>query len=420
MLMKYVVFIPLFLLGHALSGQAVPDAWITAQLGDITWQETYKGVLADYHPIILVLATDQSQLAGFLVHQGDLERHNLLGEWTKSGRFQLQERDEYDRLTGYLTGTVTNDQVQMKWMSADQSRLFDVKAFPERLIKIKNFKPAAEWIEIGGTPTIYLSVQKMDYGIVSGIAGIGGHYARFEGSCLDGTCSMWKTTITGADGTPVRIQMRQKDQVNYKATVNGAETMAEIKFVTPLAVRQFGNSRGFLDFVYPQLNSKSYEQWLAHRIDSLWENGLRQLTADIHHEDGERLAYRASGWIEIIDEGPSYVSGMITFINPDLVHREAFLWLKKEDIFLSQQDLVNAQDDVTRASGLALASAVNDGDTDYLAWLQNTGYSTLLPTEEGVAMATTFNMVYGDEMRLLSPEESKSVIKRKYWKYFGW
>ena len=73
---------------------------------------------------------------------------SCIGDWSTTGQFQLQERDEYDRLTGYLTGTITNDQVQMKWMSADQSRLFDVKAFPERLIKIKSFKPAAEWIEI--------------------------------------------------------------------------------------------------------------------------------------------------------------------------------------------------------------------------------------------------------------------------------
>jgi hypothetical protein len=65
-------FIFLFLLTcHLLTGQAIADAWMESQLGSITWQESYKGVLADYHPISLQLATDQDQIAGYLIHDGD-------------------------------------------------------------------------------------------------------------------------------------------------------------------------------------------------------------------------------------------------------------------------------------------------------------------------------------------------------------
>jgi hypothetical protein len=417
---KFIFIIPLLLACRLLNGQAVADAWMNAQLEEITWQESFKGVLADYHPIILELATDQHQVAGYLIHDGDQRRHKLIGDWSKAGHFQLQERDEYDRLTGYLTGSITNDQVQMKWMSADQSRLFDVKAFPERLIKIKNFKPTAEWIVLAGPPAFSLSVQKMDYGIVSGIASFGGHYSRFDGQCLDGTCSIWKTMVQGPDGELIEVQMRQKDQVSYKATIDGIEYKAALQFVTPLAVKQYDNSTGFLDFVYPLFESKKYEQWLGLRIDSLWNDGIRQLGANHSPEDIQRLAYRSSGWVEIVDEGESYVSGMITFINPDVVHREAFLWLRKEDEFISQQELTNTPDDLSKASGLALASTAMHGDDDFQAWLTEVGYSLLVPTVAGVAMATEFNMIYGDELSLLSPGDSKLMIKRKYWKYFGW
>jgi hypothetical protein len=422
MMIKFSVFIPLFLFVSYMSGQEVHDAWMKSQLDEVIWQESYKGVLADYHPVTLILASDQHQVAGYLIHEGDQRKHKLLGDKSKTGHFQLQELDAYDRLTGYLTGSITNDQVIMKWMSADQSRLFEVKAFPERLIKIKNFKPTAEWIDItGATPlSLQLSVQKMDYGIVSGIANLDGQFSRFEGDCLDGTCSIWNTLIPDAQGAPIHIQMRQKDQNVYKAMLNGKEYKGEIKYSTPLAVRLYDNSSGFLDFVYPKFQSKGFDQWLSQKIDSIWDKGIHQLSLSTQPEDTERLSYRSSGWIEIVDEGASYVSGIITFINPDMVHSESFVWLKKEDEFLTQGELVNAQEDLHKGSALALAAATSHDDPEYHAWLEEVGYDLIVPTFQGVAMTTEFNMVYGDELRLLNLEESKAMIKRKYWKYFGW
>ena len=420
MTIKYAFLLPLLLCFHLVSGQEVADAWMKAQLGQITWQEAYKGVLADFHPITLVLASDQDQIAGYLIHAGDDRKHRLIGDWSKNGQFVLQERDDYDRLTGYMTGSLTSDQVQMKWMSADQSRLFDVKAFPERLIKIKNFKPSAEWIEIAGTPAMYISVQKMDYGIVSGMANLSGRYIRFDGTCLDGTCSMWNATIQTADGKILNLLMRQKDHTYYRATLDGVEYKAEIKYVTPLSVRQFDNSTGYLDFVYPQFDSKAYNAWLDERIDSLWNQGINHLNNFNASEYPIRLAYRTSGWIEIIDEGDSYVSGMITYITPDVVHREAFLWLKKEDAFVPEDELVNTPQDIQRGSTLALAATPGHDDESFQAWLHKVGYTILSPTVTGVAMATPFDMVYGDGLQLLSEDDSKTLIKRKYWKYFGW
>lgn len=409
-----------FLLCQTLRGQVIADEWILGQLGTITWQETFKGVLADYHPVTLVLASDQLQVAGYLIHEGDQRRHKLLGDWSSTGQFQLQERDNNDRLTGYLTGTVTADQALLKWLSADQSRIFEVKAFPERLIKIKNFKPAAEWIDIAAETPMKLSVQKMDYGIVSGIANLNGRFVRFDGQCLDGTCSIWNAVIPDERGKAHPLQMRQKDPVTYKATFNGAEYKATIHFSAPLSVRQFDNSMGFLDFIYPQLDSKDYDVWISHQVDSVWNKGVEHLTSGNAMESPGRLVYRSSGWVEIIDESQAYITGIITFIHPDAMHRQSFVWLKKEDVFVLQDELLNTPGDISKASSLALASAQHHGDEDYAAWLNKVGYTLVLPTAQGVVMTTEFSVIYGDELQRLSEEESKSMIKRKYWKYFGW
>ena len=39
---------------------------------------------------------------------------------------------------------------------------------------------------------------------------------RFEGYCLDGSCSIWNTVIQNNGGAPIKIQMRQRDLKNYQ------------------------------------------------------------------------------------------------------------------------------------------------------------------------------------------------------------
>ena len=403
----------------AWSQATVTDAWICSQLGLITWHQTYEGVLADYHPVTIQLASDNKQIAGYLIHKGDDRAHRLLGDWNKKHIFQLQERDEYDRLSGYLKGTITGDQLQMEWISADQSRIFSIVAYPGNLVKIRNFKPVSEWIRIDAEQEITISVQKMDYGIVSGLASRNGRYSRFEGYCLDGSCSIWNTVLQNEKGAPVRIQMRQRDNKTYKAIVDGKEYDATITSIIPLGIRKFDNSMGFLDFVYPVFESKSYQQWLSRWIDKLWTDGVHHLTSINQPGNSGRLVHRSSGWIEIFGNNENFVSGMITYINPGSTRRESFVWLKKEDVFLPSSEFLNSPDDFSKAASLAIRN-VHVEDEAYLNWLQKAGYSYMLPAENGIVLLTEFNMIYGDDIHQLSLAESKAFIKKKYWRYFGW
>lgn len=408
------------ILSSQLVAQAPTDPWICSQLGDISWFQTYEGVLADYHPVTITLASDNKMIAGYLTHKGDSRTHRLMGDWSKKDLFQLQERDEYDRLTGYLNGSITGDQIHMEWMSPDQSRMFDIVAYPKSLIKIKNFKPAAEWIYVDADPDMMISVQKMDYGIVSGIIYRKKKYSRFEGYCLDGTCSIWNTVLQNPEGAPVRIQMRQRDAKNYRIIMDAKEYPAVITSTIPLGIRQFDNSMGFLDFVYPQLASKSFDAWLSKWIDRVWTDGIDHLTSINQPGASGRLVHRSSGWIEIFDNTEDYISGLITYINPGSTRRESFVWLKKDDLFLSATDLVNTPDDIGKAAKLTLELSGSHPDAEYLNWLRGAGHSYLLPSADGIIMLTEFNMIYGDDISLLPVDQSKAFIKKKYWKYFGW
>jgi hypothetical protein len=417
--MRVLTILLLLCLYTGAQSQVTTDPWVRSQLGRICWEQTYEGVLADYHPILITLASDSSQVAGYLIHKGDKRSHRLMGDWNRK-EFLLQERDEYDRLTGYLKGTITKDILKMEWMSADRNRVFNVIAFPKSLIRIKNFTPTAEWIQINSTPSISISVQKMDYGIVSGLAHRNGVFTRFEGYCLDGSCSIWNTVIQNPDGAPIRIQMRQKDATNYKAALDDKEFPASITTAIPLSLRSFDNSMGFLDFIYPALESKVYDEWVNQWIGKTWNEGVNYLTSINQPGTRERLVHRSSGWIEIMDAGENYVSGMATYINPGSTRRETFVWLKKEDIVLPYNELLNLPTDMNKAATVALKLVGTQPDQDYNTWLQKAGYKYMVPTREGIVMFTEFNMVYGDDIRLIPLDQSKELIKRKYWKYFGW
>src|SRR5687768_9057299 len=218
--MRLLTTIIVFVCHLALYAQAPADPWICSQLGQIVWSRTYEGVLADYHPVTITLASDNNHIAGYLIHKGDSRTHRLMGDWSKKDLFQLQERDEYDRLTGYLKGSITGDQLHMEWISPDQSRMFSIVAYLTNLIRVKNFKPVAEWIHVDADEDIKISVQKMDFGSVSGLAYRNKEYTRFDGYCLDGMCSIWNTVLQNSDGAPLRIQMRQRDGENYRAVID--------------------------------------------------------------------------------------------------------------------------------------------------------------------------------------------------------
>ncbi|MEP6646404.1 MAG: hypothetical protein ABJC12_04895 [Saprospiraceae bacterium] len=418
--MRVLTILLFIFLYSGIRSQVAVDPWISSQLGRVKWSQSYEGVLADYHSVLIILASDSVQIAGFLIHKGDKKSHRLLGDWKNKGVIDLQERDEYDRLTGYLKGTITKDQVKMEWMSPDQSRLFNIIAYPNTLIKIKNFKPNAEWIEIESSPPISISVQKMDYGIVSGIAHRNSVFTRFEGYCLDGTCSIWNTVLQNPDGAPIKVQMRQRDANNYKAVIDEKEYPATITSNIPLGIRLFDNSMGFLDFIYPKVESQIFDHWVSQWVDKTWNEGVAYLTSINQTSTADRLVHRSSGWIELLDAGENYLSGMATYINPGSTRREAFLFLKKEDVMVSTAELLNAESDFKKAEALALKLPDKSSDEEYKTWLHNAGYKYLIPTSKGIVMVTEFNMIYGDDIRLLPLEQSKGLIKKKYWRNFGW
>ena len=87
---------------------------------------------------------------------------------------------------------------------------------------------------------------------------------------------------------------------------------------------------------------------------------------------------------------------------------------------MATHELFNVPDDAGRASALALTGVTPNEDEGYHTWLSTAGYPFMIPSSKGVAMATEFNMIYGDDICLLPADKGKAMIKRKYWKYFSW
>ncbi len=415
-MIKLISFLFLCLFFQSIHAQGGVDDWMTEQLGEVTWLKTYEGALADYHPVTIILASDQKEMAGYLIHKGDPQKHRLLGEWSDNRLFQLQERDDHGRLTGYLTGKIKDDQLDLKWISVNQDRLFEIHATTEKLVKINKQAPVAEWIVISSVPSMAISVQKIGNGRVAGFVINDQSFMRFEGACMDGSCSIWKASCRDASGKEVNLQMLQKSPLVYKATFGDQSYTANVAYSSPLELRLKDHSAGFIDLIYPKLESSVYNNW----IDSFWISDTRRLAEAGMLDGAPRLAYRSSGWVELVDETDDYVSGMVTFLNPTGSHREAFMLLKKEGQIINPKDLLNAPEDFSKGAEMALASADQAYDKVFYAWLENVGYSVLIPTGKGLVMATEFNTIYGDELRLLSKSESKSLIRKKYWKYFGW
>jgi hypothetical protein len=214
--------------------------------------------------------------------------------------------------------------------------------------------------------------------------------------------------------------MRQRDQLNYRAVIDGKEYPGRIISSIPIAIKQFDNSMGFLDFTYPKLDSKAYEAWVSLFLDKHWMDGVAHLNAINQPGSSGRLVHRSSGWIEILDDNPDYVSGMVTYINPGTIRRSSFIWMKKEDAILAPNELLNLPEDFNKAASQSIKAVVGMDDEEYKNWLISSGYTHMVPTRQGLVMVTDFSMIYGDHLHRLTVDQSKPLIKRKYWKYFGW
>ncbi len=414
--MKFI-FILLFTISfHLVSSQADIEHWMTDQLGTIAWKKTYEGVLADYHPVTIVLASDKKEIAGYIMHRGDQQKHRLFGQWDNAGLCQLQERDDNDRLTGYITGIIKDDHLSLKWISVSQDKVFDIQAATEGLIKVSSSKPITEWIHLSSEPKMSISVQKPGNGIVVGFANIEGSYVRFDGICLDGSCSFWKTSFKDTQGKEYNLQMRLKTAATYKASLNDVAYSASILHTSPLEIRHIDKTAGFVDFSFPVLQCKAYQEW----IETCWNKETGKLDGNEDWHWSDRLVLRSSGWIEIVDETDDYITGLFTNVSNESSRREAFLVFKKDEEMIPLDGLLNSSEDIIKGSASAFSSIDDIRDEQFYSWIEDAGYSILLPTEQGVVMATKFNAVFGDDLRLLSIPESKKLIKRKYWRYFGW
>jgi len=403
-----------------LASTQADTAWYRSQLERITWQRSYQGVLAEYHPIRITLATDRHLLAGILVHAGESEVHRLVGDWSDSRRFLLQERDQDDRLTGYLRGEVTEDHVDMEWISADQSRAFRIRAVPDQLIRIGGFRPVSEWIDVNTEPGLAISVQKMDYGIISGLVIRDGVVSRFEGQCQDGQCSIWNATVAGPDGTRRKLSMRQRSATTYLVGYDGREMPGTITSTFPLKVESYCNRAGFLDLVYPDFPGKSYAAWLARVNAGFWPDELERLKTLERVEPDSRLAYRVSGWVEVLEANEDVVSGVMTIALPGKTRREPFLWLRREDEVMTGGDWLNLPSQQREIDQLALQQSRPEATDAFHQWIRSSGYVHSLPTRFGLLALTDFHRVFGDDMTALPFDQVRGFVRKKYWKYFNW
>lgn len=417
--MRSFLWLLLFVLPGLASAQA-DTAWYRTQLDRIVWQRTYQGVLAEYHPVRISLATDRHLMAGSLVHAGETEVHRLIGDWSDNHRFLLQERDVEDRLTGYLRGEITEDHVDMEWISADQSRAFRIRAVPAQLIRIGGFRPVSEWIEVTAQPALSISVQKMDYGIISGLVIRDGVVSRFDGQCQDGQCSIWNATVAGPDGSRRKLSMRQRSATTYRVGFDGEEWPGTITGTYPLKLESYCNRAGFLDLVYPDFPGKAYAAWLSRVNAGFWPAELERLKALELEDPDSRLAYRVSGWVEILEANEDVVSGILTLALPGRTRREPFLWLRREDEVLTGTDWLNQPSQLRDIALLAVQRVQPGGKDSFHDWVRDAGYTHSLPTRFGLLALTDFHRVFGDDMTALPADQARSFVRKKYWKYFNW
>src|SRR5690606_34685170 len=191
----------------------------------------------------------------------------------------------------------------------------------------------------------------------------------FDGNCQDGQCSIWSATVYDDGGNAHPLSCQQRTPTTYKIVLDKKEHKGNIAYTTTLAVREFSTANGFMDLVYPVIDTTTFTKWLMKIIDPVWKVQEDLLKNQSTHFAEDRLAFRTSAWIEIVEENEQWLSGLLTIQLPDSTFREAFLWLKREQEIVSQEDWLMGPIQQHTISSIAVEEGASAGD-EYGDWLR--------------------------------------------------
>ena len=390
--------------------------------------DSYTGYFNFAHPAQMELNFNGEDCIGSYTLLSSQSTFQLKG-YLKDGKWLMEELDDNGNTSAFLIAETDGKEVWGQWKNI-KKEVFIPFRFSKAAISNKK-----AWVKkLSGSlfnQNVEIFVQKYLNDELSGYLLLGKEKKalRFEGLCLQGNeehLILYTTDPNNPYFTSIEIEARNENTHDVKLLdTKGARKFTTFKKSNAYAfgVNHFADYYNLYDISFPKLNHKTFDLWLAEKIDA-WtkknqKHGKIQAVLNNGNHESQRFSNQMLGWVDLSFFSNNLISGAVIMqeVESNIYKKESFLFDLKSKKLLEADQVFSDYNQIKRLiehkGKPKLLSNSEVAESKALSnWIQSQPFEFFTFTNDQFTFSTIFHPIYGTQEITFSLEELKKYIKK--------
>ena len=393
----------------------------------VKWQKTYKGRFDDAAVVEVSLGYDGKICRGFLVYPQSNTRIRLEGKMDTSG-FKLEERNDNQRVSGYISGRIQGKSLTAEWNNSDNSLGGRIEAEEVPLqapVNCSDNKWSSRYITRYNNARCDMVLVRAQGGILDGFLWIesDGTTYRLKGEAKsDGTYEM--DALGEADRLVAIISGEFKAGQGTVCRWTGSGEKREFKFILKdhfqMGCYDYADYNASFDVLHPHTVCEPCNTWLDEQVKQ-WLEKCKSVfeSQNLKQTPETRNVQRASAWPEITCWTDNLLSGYLTFSDTRSSETQGIAYnfdlkngklINPEDLFVKSFSYKNWFSDFANKEMPKLPSFA--ADPQFRSWLVEEGFPLMVIRREGFELSTLFHPFYGRQTLFVPYSSIRNSLRK--------
>lgn len=393
----------------------------------VKWQKTYKGRFDDAAVVEVSLGYDGKICRGFLVYPQSNTRIRLEGKMDTSG-FKLEERNDNQRVSGYISGRIQGKSLTAEWNNSDNSLGGRIEAEEVPLqapVNCSDNKWSSRYITRYNNARCDMVLVRAQGGILDGFMWIesDGETYRLKGEIKpDGTYEL--DALGEADRLVAIISGEFKAGQGTVCRWTGSGEKREFKFILKdhfqMGCYDYADYNASFDVLHPHTVCEPCNTWLDEQVRQ-WLEKCKSVfeSQNLKQTPETRNVQRASAWPEITCWTDNLLSGYLTFSDTRSSETQGIAYnfdlkngklINPEDLFVKSFSYKNWFSDFANKEMPKLPSFA--ADPQFRSWLVEEGFPLMVIRREGFELSTLFHPFYGRQTLFIPYSSIRNSLRK--------
>lgn len=280
---------------------------------------TFAGLLANAHPMDMVIGVAGKEVKGILSFRGDELLYQLEG-FEEGNSLRMMVIDEFEERCGKLDLKLVSNSLIGTWWNLDESMKYEVnlnrgdQVIEDDEVWLRKFS----LVNDGHYESMILERFAHDQIYASYFSNKVGQVIEDQVKCLSQDCSQFDLVF--GDQVKIKASLTSSKKLNANYELASGNLFKRYDFETELNYHPFREiSYSYrIDGLFPKINNTKLNDELQARITNIINNFKEQILATEKGDGwnpGLNLKYELLAWTEVTCITNTLLSGMVIFIN---------------------------------------------------------------------------------------------------------